>query len=124
MLLFEPTVLQLFTKVQEVDRVIAKFSYFKNLKEDVILYGESNPKEVLNLYLEGIEILDRIQYAKEEKENREEVEKLKKAVEEQKKAVAEQEKIVAEQEKIVAEKEKIVAEQEAEIARLKALLEK
>ena len=88
--------------IQQVDRVIAKFPYFKNLKDDVILYGEQNPREVINLYLEGIEILDRNAIINEKKRNLEELNQLKNELSENKNALV---------------------EKEAEIARLKALLD-
>jgi predicted transposase/invertase (TIGR01784 family) len=64
--------------VSQIDSIIRLFPYFKNLKDDVILYGEENPREVLNVYLEGIEILDRNTALNEIKENRKVIADLKK----------------------------------------------
>ena len=79
-----------------------KISVLQNLKDDVILYGEQNPREVINLYLEGIEILDRNAIINEKKRNLEELNQLKNELSENKNALV---------------------EKEAEIARLKALLD-
>lgn len=96
--------------IQQVDEIIAKFKYFKNLKDDVILYGESNPREVLDLYLEGIEIFDKNAQLLEIKLNREKISEL--------------EDTLAEKDNTLAEMGNALAEREAEIAKLKELLEK
>lgn len=84
--------------LQQVDAIVAQFPYFKNIRDDVIMYGEDNPKEVLDLYLEGIEILDQNTYLTEIKQNREEISNLKTTI---------------------AEKDNILAEKDSEIAKLK-----
>lgn len=102
--------------IHQVDAVIEKFPYFKNLKDDVILYGEHNPKEVLDLYLEGIEILDQNTYLTEIRQNRE---KLK----QNEKELCDLKTMLAEKDSTLAAKDSALAAKEAEIAKLKALLE-
>ncbi|NCB93087.1 MAG: hypothetical protein EOM40_11105 [Clostridia bacterium] len=94
-----------------------KFKYFKNLKDDVILYGESNPREVLDLYLEGIEIFDKNAQLLEIKLNREKISELEDTL-------AEMGTALAERDNVLVMKDNVLAEREAEIAKLKALLEK
>ena len=106
----------------EIDRVILKFPSFQTIKDDVIMYGETQPEEVLRMYLDCLDLFDYNDRLQDLKETKAKVEQLEKEVAEKEAALAQKDDALAQKDNALAQKDDAFAQILSENARLKAQL--
>ena len=94
--------------LEEMDRVILKFPSFQTIRNDVIMYGETRPEEVLRMYLDCLDLFDYNDRLQDLKETKAENEQLKKEV--------------ADKDSALAQKDNDLAQALSELAKLKEQL--